>query len=351
MQPIYFTKHNQTLSLFGQAQGNAVYVSKIERLLSRTMGEDYILIGMGDDSPLLCYTPSSGGFVVLGPTDKDLGENAAFFDGMRSLSQKNNIPLRAIFKPADEIMRIGWPLLTDEDWSAQSWTLDENGKSFVNAVLALSGAVEGKIDPAGHENSETEGASQPQPAAKPDEVRPEISVTIGRAEDEDWSALPDLSDQDVEAQKYHVPKTPPNVLEKNLKAVRDIIQEFSRDVSFQIQATNTSIIPVRSEVVLETKGILPAILVHAFLIWLPISMTEKRSGFSIRLETDETAFLGYKVTDLNTPDTMFLVLAVSEAMTTIIGMNECELSFSIEAMRNWLKRYGHPTHSIDNLIG
>lgn len=362
MQPLYFTKQSQAIPSFGQTGGKGSYVREIERSLSQSMQSDYVLIAVGEDNPLICYTPESNGFVVVGPTECDLGENAAFFDGMKRLCDVSNIPVRTLFSLCDEICRKGWSALRSDE--VVSWIMDEKGKKFIEAVLSFSGCEPGVISVAEKEREPE------QRTPRDDDLVPASEFTQTEESYEDWEALSDADelaaldmplgeivvtqtkslDQGKALEKQHVHKTPPHVLSKNLTAVRDIIQEFSRDISFQIQSGEGAL-PVRSDVVLEVKGILPAILIHAFLIWLPISLTEKRSGFSLRIETDESAYLGYKITDLNTPDTMFLVLAVSEAMTTIIGMNECELSFSLTAMRNWLKRYGYPTQSIDNLIG
>lgn len=362
MQPTYFTKQAQDIAPFGRVRGKESDVREIEKLFSSEMQDNYVLIAVGDDNPLICYTPLSDGFVIVGPTDRDLGENAAFFDGMKRLCDACDIPVRALFAPLATIEKGGWSALRSDD--PIPWIMDEKGQKFIDAVLSFSGCVQG---------FPSEKTESDHPTKPPERVleNPSSSESESASEEEEWEALSNDDDefaaldepfglvvsQDDPApqsdtpQKQHVLKTPPNVLAKNLKAVRDIIQEFSKDLSFQIQDGEGRVLPVRSDVVLEVKGILPAILVHAFLIWLPISLTEKRSGFSFRLETDESSYLGYKVTDLNTPDTMFLVLAVSEAMTTIIGMNECELAFSLTAMRDWLKRYGYPTQSIDNLIG
>lgn len=349
------------MSLFGRVREKESDVREIEKLFSQSMQDNYVLIAVGDDNPLICYTPLSGGFVIVGPTDRDLGENAAFFDGMKRLCDASAIPIRTLFASLADIKKGGWSALHSDD--PTPWVMDEKGQKLIDAVVSFSGCVQGFPS----EQSERDHARKLQDHALEEE--PASSGSEFASEEEEWESLSDdeFAALDVPSgilvsqnnplpqsdapQKQHVHKTPPHVLAKNLKAVRDIIQEFSRDISFQIQDGEGKALPVRSDVVLEVKGILPAILVHAFLIWLPISLIEKRSGFSFRLETDESAYLGYKVTDLNTPDTMFLVLAVSEAMTTIIGMNECELSFSLTAMRDWLKRYGYPTQSIDNFIG
>lgn len=362
MQPIYFTKQAQDISLFGRVREKESDVREIEKLFSSEMQDNYVLIAVGGDNPLICYTPLSGGFVIVGPTDNDLGDNAAFFDGMKRICDASAIPVRTLFVPLADIKKGGWPALRSDD--PTPWIMDEKGQKFIDAVLSFSKCVQGFPS----EKSEREHAIELQDHALEEE--PASSGSEFVSEEEEWESLSDddefaaldapfgiLVSQDSPLpqgdtqKKQHVHKTPPNTLSKNLKAVRDIIQEFSRDVSFQIRDSEEKVLPVRSDVVLEVKGILPAILVHAFLIWLPISLTEKRSGFSFRLETDESSYLGYKITDLNTPDTMFLVLAVSEVMTTIIDMNECDLVFSLTAMRNWLKCYGHPTQSIDNLIG
>lgn len=168
----------------------------------------------------------------------------------------------------------------------------------------------------------------------------------------------------------HVPATSRDVMRRNLRAVRNTIMECAHEHPLCLHSKGASI-DLSADVALEVGGILPAILLHAFIIWTPIAFVRPESGFSMRLETDPTAWLGYRLVSLNCASVMYLTLAVSDAIGACADQEEvhgrdkagsglyevrdgklsANLIKSIDISRAWLAAHHHKTTSIDTLFG